>query len=93
MISAGAIITKLEKEADDIYKCYVSSKKESLKKELNDMLKIYFRQRLIEEGLLMENNIFVFELDFDIEMSNFQLSYESIEIGGKSQNKKQGKKQ
>jgi len=76
------IISKLEKEADNIYKCYVSSKKESLKKELNDMLKIYFRKRLIEEGLLTEHNIFVFEFDFNIEMSDFKLSYESIVFGG-----------
>ena len=81
------IISKLEKEADNIYKCYVSSKKESLKKELNDMLKIYFRNRLIEEGLLAEHNIFVFEFDFNIEMSDFKLSYETLAIGGRKNKK------
>ena len=80
MINTAKIISKLEKEADDIYKCYVSSKKESLKKELNDILKIYFRKRLIEEGVLTENNIFAFEFNFDIEMSDFELSYESLVI-------------
>ena len=73
------IISKLEKEADNIYKCYVSSKKESLKKELSDMLDIYFRNRLEEEGILKKHDIFCFDFSFDIEMSDFQLSYISVE--------------
>ena len=77
------IISKLEKEADNIYKCYVLSKQESLKKELNNILRIYFKKRLIEEGLLTEDNKFVFEFSFDIEMSDFELSYEKLAIGGR----------
>ena len=81
------IISKLEKEADIIYKCYVSFKQESLKKELNAMLRIYFKKRLIEEGLLTEDNKLVFDFSFDIEMSDFELSYETLAIGGRKNNK------
>ena len=67
------IISKLEKEADNIYKCYVSSKKESMEKELHNMIRLHLRKRLQEEGCKYRK--LDFYLSLDIEMSDFQLFY------------------
>ena len=73
------IISKLEKEADNIYKYYVLSKQESMEKELHDMIWFHLRKRLQEEGCLKYRKLH-FDFSFDIEMSDFELSYESLVI-------------
>ena len=67
------IISKLEKEADNIYKCYVLSKQESMEKELGNMIELHLRKRLQEEGCKYRK--LDFHLSLDIEMSDFELFY------------------
>ena len=67
------IISKLEKEADNIYKYYVLSKQESMEKELTDMIWLHLRKRLQEEGIKYRK--LDYHLSFNIETSDLQLLY------------------